>query len=259
MIGKSVAWCVSTVRDSWARAAVWMGLTPNSLTILGTLLTIMAGACFALGVKTGLNRYFLIGAGLLCFSIGCDMIDGIVARLTGKATQFGAMLDSTMDRVSDFAIWAGLAFGFAWQEPANLTFIVLCLLGWLEASMISYVKARSEDFIDSCKVGYWQRGERSAATIISAFACNPAAYVVEQGILPMFTLLRRIFHARAVMAGRKPITNARIEGRWYHKIQPWLYPRMSWPYDLMTAAYIAFLVFFRIDPARWDVIRFWLD
>lgn len=258
MIGKGIGWFVSSMRDALARLVVKLRIPPNVITVLGTIFTIGAGACFAVSIKTDEKVWCIFAGVLLYFSIACDMLDGVVARLTGRSSRFGAFLDSSMDRVSDFAIWAGLAFGYAWLEPANITFVMLAFLGFFSASMISYVKARSEDFIESCKVGYWQRGERCAAVIIAAFACNPAALVVEQSILPLFTLAHRFLHARAVMAGRKPVMNARVEGKWYHKIQPWLYPRMSWPYDIMTAVYIAFLIFARFDPAKYDFIRYWI-
>lgn len=257
MIGKSIGWLFSVARDALTRGLVFLRVTPNTLTVIGTLLTIAASACFAMNIKTGDWRWSLAAACWLFASSGCDMLDGAVARLGGKGTKFGALLDSTMDRVSDFAIWAGLGFGFIWRDPANLTFAGLCALGFLEAVLISYVKARAEDIIEDCSVGYWQRPERCAGTIIAAFACNMPAYVVEMSILPIFTLLRRVLHARAVMLGRSPVTRA-SEGRWYHKIQPWLYPRASWPYDLMTGVYIAWLIWAPVDPDRWDILRWWL-
>ncbi|MBN1553588.1 MAG: CDP-alcohol phosphatidyltransferase family protein [Phycisphaerae bacterium] len=257
MIGKHIGWVFATARDALARGLIRLHVTPNTLTMIGALLTIGAGVCFALNIKTGCWEWSLSAAGFLFGSFACDMLDGTVARFAGSGTKFGALLDSTMDRISDFAIWAGLGFGFIWREPANYTFAGLCALGFLEAVMISYVKARAEDIIEDCSVGYWQRPERCAATIIAAFACNLPAYVVELSLLPIFTLLRRVLHARAVMAGHAPITSAR-RGTWRHKIQPWLYPRASWPYDIMTGAYIAWLIWGPVDPSRWDILRWWL-
>jgi len=258
MIGRAIGWVVSSLRDAVARALVRAGVTPNMLTGFGAAATVGAGVCFALALKTNNMDWCILAAVLLYISFCSDMLDGAVARFSGQATKFGAFLDSCMDRAGDFAIWAGLAMGFAWQSPANLTFVALSMLGFFEAVMISYIKARSEDFIFSCQVGYWQRPERCSAVIIAAFACNPAALVVEQSILPIFTMFRRAGHTWAILAGRRPVTNARLDGKWYHKIQPWLYPRASWPYDIMTAAYIAFLIFARFDPAEWDILRDWL-
>lgn len=257
MIGKAIGWIFAAARDVLTRGLVFLRVTPNTLTILGTLLTVTAGVCFALNIKTGRWEWSLAAACWLFGSFACDMLDGAVARLGGKGSNFGALLDSTMDRISDFAIWAGLGFGFIWRNPANYTFAGLCALGFLESVMISYVKARAEDIIENCSVGYWQRPERCAATIIAAFACNMPAYVVMMSVLPMFTLLRRVLHARTLLRGRTPVTRAR-DGRWYHKLQPWLYPRASWPYDIMTGLYIAWLIFGSVDPTGWDILRRWL-
>lgn len=257
MIGKSIGWLFATARDAVARGLIRLGVTPNTLTVFGALLTLLAGAVFAVHIRSGRWEWSLAAAGLLFGSFACDMLDGTVARLGGRGTKFGALLDSTLDRVSDFAIWAGLGFGYVWRQPANLTFAALCALGFLEAVLISYVKARAEDLIDDCSVGYWQRPERCAATIISAFACNMPACIVELSVLPVFTLLRRLYHAWAVMNGRTPVVRA-TEGTWVHKLQPWLYPRASWPYDGMTGLYIAWLIWGPVDPDRWDVLRQWL-
>lgn len=257
MIGKSIGWCFATVRDALARGLIRLGVTPNTLTMIGTGLALVAGVCFALNIKTGDRAWSLWAACLLFGSFGCDMLDGAVARMGQSGTPFGAVLDSTMDRVGDFAIWAGLGFGFLWRDPANITFVCLCAVGFLEAVMISYVKARAEDIIDNCGVGYWQRPERCVGMIIAAFACNLPAYVIGLSILPAFTLLRRILHTRAILAGRTPVLYAR-EGKWYHKLQPWLYPRASWPYDVMSGSYIAWLIWAPVNPEQWDVLRWWL-
>jgi CDP-diacylglycerol---glycerol-3-phosphate 3-phosphatidyltransferase len=258
MIGKTVGWFFKTWRDSWARGLVRLGVTPNALTVFGTLCSVAAGGVLGMATWTDEPRYSLLAGGFLFLAFAGDMLDGAVARIGGKSTTFGALLDSTLDRVSDFALWAGLGVGYILRDPPNVTFALLCMVGFAEAVLISYVKARAEDFVDHCGVGYWQRGERSAGIIIAAFACNPHAYVVELSILSLFTVLRRILHARALLAGRSPVTDARTRGRWYHKLQPWLYPRATWPYDLLTITYIAFLIFGPVDPDRWDLLRRWL-
>ncbi len=266
MIGKSRGWGFVAVRDAIARGLVKLGVTPNGLTVFGTLMMIAAGVCYALGAgqsfawsldpRGSSGAFLLLGGALVVASSACDMLDGAVARLGNKGSQFGAILDSTLDRISDFTVYAGIALYYAFHSPANPTFALLSMLCFLEAFMISYVKARAENEIDNCGVGYWVRGERTAAIIIATFAYNVPALLVQQAALPIFTLLRRIFHTRSVLRGKKPVTNAR-EGRWWDKIQPWLYPRGSWPYDVITAICIAWLIFAPVNPQRWDVIRWW--
>ena len=97
-------------------------------------------------------------------------------------------------------------------------------------------------FIKFCTVGYWQRGERSAAILIATFAHNIPALVVQQALLPLLTVLRRIFYTKAVIEGRTPVTNVR-EGSIWLKLRLWRWPRMSLPYDVVTAINIAWLIF----------------
>ncbi|MCD4823559.1 MAG: CDP-alcohol phosphatidyltransferase family protein [Phycisphaerae bacterium] len=256
-IGRSVGWFFSRSRDGIARVLVRCRVTPNMLTIFGVVLTVLTGVCMALGVSTGKGVFFGFAVYLLYCCAACDMLDGAVARIGGKGSKFGALLDSTTDRVSDFALWAGLAMGFAMLPKPNLTFVLLCMIAFLNGFMISYIKARAEDLIESCPVGYWQRGERFAAILFGCLGCNPGALVVQQAISPAFTALRRLFYAKAVMEGKNPPTDPR-QGRWYHKIQPWYWPRMSLPYDLITLANIAWLFWGPVDPARWDILGKWI-
>ena len=266
MIGKGVGWCFATAREWVASGLVRMGVTPNELTIFGALLMIAAGVCYPLGAgqsfawsldPRGSSGAFLLLAGVLIFcSSACDMLDGAVARLSKKGSPFGAILDSTLDRISDFAIYAGIATYYAFRSPVNPTFMLLSMICFLNAIMISYVKARSENIIDNCGVGFWVRGERTAAVLIATLAYNIPALIIQQATIPIFTFLQRILHTRAVLKGKTPVTTAR-QGRWWHKIQPWLYPRGSWPYDIITVAHIAWLIWAPIEPAKWDVIKWW--
>lgn len=258
MIGRAVGMAFATARDFLARGLVRAGVTPNTLTLTGTGFTVAAGACYALGAgahfawslaPVGANAWLLIAFGLLILSSACDMLDGAVARLGNLKTPFGAFLDSTMDRFSDFAIYGGIALYYARCQPANLTFVLLSMLAFLNAFLISYTRARAEDLIESCTVGYWQRGERSAAVLIASASYNMPALVVQQSLFPLMTVLRRMLHTRSVLAGRTPPKDIR-DASWLVRIQPWRYRRMSWPYDLITIANIAWLIFLPI-PA-WD-------
>jgi CDP-diacylglycerol--glycerol-3-phosphate 3-phosphatidyltransferase len=258
VIGDSVGGFFSAWRDTWGRGLARLGVTPNGLTLLGAVLMVASGVLLCLAAKTGAWWWSAAAAFAMFWSLGCDMLDGAVARFSGRGSPFGAVLDSTVDRISDFAIWAGLAIGYAWREPANLTFTLLAMLAFLWGLLISYVKARAEDFIDDGGVGYWQRGERGAGTLIAITFCNPFSLTVMMATLPFFTAMRRLLHARAKLAGREPIRDARKTKTWRYKIQPWLYPRATWPYDLMTLTYIAFLIFARFNPDDYDILGRWL-
>jgi len=261
MLGRAVAFGFSTARDFVARGLIRIGATPNAVTLAGLVFTAGAGVCFAIGAQigrpgwtlrpqAGANAYLLLAAWLLVMSFGCDMLDGAIARIAGKGTRFGAFLDSSVDRFSDFLIYAGIAASYAWSSPANLTFVLLAMVAFLNGFMISYTRARAEDLIDSCSVGFWQRGERMAAVLIAALAHNIPALVLQQAISPFFTVLRRIMHTRAILAGKEPVTDPRNGSR-LHKIRIWEWPRMTVPYDAAVLLNIAWLVFARIEAVDW--------
>jgi len=262
MIGRAVGWSFSATRDFIARGLIRCGVSPNLLTLTGMVFTTAAGVCYAVGAQSRFafcldptaeaNAYLLLAGTLLILASACDMLDGAVARLGQKHTRFGAFLDSTLDRGSDFSVYAGIAVCYAWSSPANVTFVLLSMLAFFNAFMISYTRARAEDIIEQCHVGYWQRGERSAAILIATFAYNSPALLVQQALLPMLTVLRRIVHTWRVIEGKPVVTDPR-KGKFWLKIRLWRWPRMTLAYDLVTALNIAWLVFARF-PAR-DIIR----
>lgn len=259
MIGRSIGAFFVWARDHVARFLIRLRVTPNMLTLTGMVLTALAGACYAVGSgSTGIGHprgaYLLFAAALLILSSACDMLDGAVARLGNLKSTFGAFLDSTLDRYSDFAVYAGIGVYYAWASPANITFVLMSMLAFFNGFMISYTRARAEDLIPECRVGYWQRGERSAAILIATFSFNIPALVVQQSLLPMLTALRRVFYTKHVIEGKSPITDPRQGGFWL-KIRLWRWPRMTWPYDIVTGINIAWLIFAPVDAQAWDLLR----
>ncbi len=264
MIGRALSSGLAAARGALARGLIRLGVTPNVLTLLGAALTAGAGACFALGAGgrfawslapgTAPGAYLLLGGVLLVLSSACDMLDGTVARISGRKTEFGAFLDSTLDRFSDFAVYAGIATYYARLPTANVTFMLLALVAMLNAFLISYAKARAEDFIASCGVGFWQRGERSTAVLIAAFAHNIPALLVQQAALPMLTVWRRISHTRAEIRAKR--TGMRpAESPLLRKLRIWRQPRGSLGYELTVAINIAWLIFAPVQPV--DLLRRW--
>ena len=258
MIGRAIGLGIATARDRLATGLIRLGVRPNTLTLAGLVVTTAAGVCIALGASRRFgwslrpadpaNAYLLLAGVLLVLSAACDMLDGAVARLARQGTELGAFLDSTLDRYADFAIYAALAVHYAAASPANVTFVLLCALAVFHAFMISYTRARSEGLAHPCSVGYWQRGERSTAMLIAVFAYNIPALLLQQAVLPALTVIRRILHTKAVLAGQTPITDPR-QGNLWLKLRLWRWPRASIPYDLVTGLNIAWLIFARFHPA----------
>jgi len=265
MIGIAIGKGFSAVRDALARGLVKLGVSPNVLTVFGAVCNLAAGACLALGSATSfswtlnvrpLNDYhpspYPLLAGVLLFLCAAgDMLDGAVARLTGKSTTFGAFLDSTLDRFSDFFIYLGIAFYFALRGNVTHTLLPFVCIFW--ATMISYTRARAEDLIRSCTVGYWQRGERMVGMLCASFACNVPALLWQQALLPLFTVLARIRYTYRSSSGQPFETDPRKTGRALDRLKWWAYPRKTWQYDVMSGIYIAFLIFAPI-PASFDPI-----
>ena len=256
MIGRGVGAGFVAARDFLAKGLVRAGVTPNTLSLAGMVITAAAGVCYALGAdrpfawglhpRAPANAYLLLAGALMVLALACDMLDGAVARLGNCKTRFGAFLDSTLDRYSDFAVYVGIAAAYACRNPANVTFVLLSMLAFFNSFMISYARARAEDLIESCRVGFWQRGERSAGILIATFAHNIPALVVQQAALPFLTVLRRILYTRAVLQGKSPPTDPRQGGFWL-KARLWYWPRMTVPYDFVVGVNIAWLLFARFD------------
>lgn len=152
-----------------APVADWMvakRVNPNTITTVGTLCSMTAGAIYASGhIRTagwvfGLTALF-------------DVLDGTVARRTGRSTVFGAFYDSTLDRVADGAILGGLTIFFARNDVHHsipplmgTPMVAVLLLGIIGTFLTSYTRARAESLGIDAKVGILQRPER--VTLLSA-------------------------------------------------------------------------------------------
>ncbi|MDD4859788.1 MAG: CDP-alcohol phosphatidyltransferase family protein [Dehalococcoidales bacterium] len=126
-------------------------VTPNAVTVIGFLVTVLAAA------YVGVGELFI--GGLVVLAAGfMDMLDGALARLTNRATRFGAVLDSTLDRLSEASLLLGILVLFARQGLVAESLLVgLTLVGSL---MVSYLRARVEGIGIECKVGLFTRAER---------------------------------------------------------------------------------------------------
>ena len=134
---------------------------PNVLTFVGLLINIGGAVLLAQG------RFF--AAGLVIIGAGIfDMVDGRVARETNRVTRFGGFFDSVLDRYSDLALLMGLLVYYA-SINRNL-YVVLTAIVMTGSVMISYTRARAENAIPSCKVGFMERPERVVLLIIGALA-----------------------------------------------------------------------------------------
>ncbi|REE94690.1 phosphatidylinositol phosphate synthase [Thermomonospora umbrina] len=142
------------------RAVARTGVSPNTITVIGTV-GVVAGA---LGLFP--QGEFFWGTVVITAFVLFDMLDGAVARVTGKISRWGAFLDSTMDRVADAAIFAGLTVGLIDDDQRPLSFVALyCLVAGV---VVSYAKARAEGLGYTCDVGIAERSERLIIALVAA-------------------------------------------------------------------------------------------
>jgi CDP-diacylglycerol--glycerol-3-phosphate 3-phosphatidyltransferase len=178
-------------------------LTPNAISLTGFVLN-----CAAAGLVVG-RLFFLAGIAFIVGSI-MDTLDGRYSRMSGKGTEFGAFLDSTLDRLEEGIVLTAVAAYFAAQH--NQAAVAAVVAGVLGSLMVSYTRARAEALGVECKVGLATRPVR--VVIISAglvFARGaslghfsllaPAVYVLAG--LTVFTTLQRIVHVYGQLAARE--------------------------------------------------------
>lgn len=165
------------------RALALSKIHPNVLTFLGLLINIGAAALLAVG-QFRWAGVVIIGAGLF------DMVDGRVARETNRVTRFGGFFDSVLDRYSDLALLVGLLL---WYGSINRWgYVVLTAIVMTGSVMVSYVRARAENTIPACKVGFMERPERIVLFIIGALFDKMAPVLWVIAVLSNLTVIDRM-------------------------------------------------------------------
>jgi len=139
------------IADPVVRILSKTGITPNALTLINLALNIVAAYVIAIG-------HFIPGGILVLVSGLFDLLDGALARLAKKTTKFGAILDSTVDRMSEAAILFGLLIFYSGRGGRlEIVLIFAVLVG---SFLVSYVRARAEGLGWQCQVGLFTRAER---------------------------------------------------------------------------------------------------
>jgi CDP-diacylglycerol--glycerol-3-phosphate 3-phosphatidyltransferase len=180
-IGRTCNWLLVRIVGALALSRVH----PNVLTFLGLVINGVAAWLLATGRfwQAGL---VIIGAGIF------DMVDGRVARQTNQVTKFGGFFDSVIDRYSDLVLLIGL---LVYYGNANRSvYVVLTAVVMMSSIMISYTRARSENFLPQCKVGFMERPERIVLLIIGALFNKMAPVLWVIAVLGTFTVVGRIMY-----------------------------------------------------------------
>jgi CDP-diacylglycerol---glycerol-3-phosphate 3-phosphatidyltransferase len=159
MLGIHAREQVSRVTEPVARRLVAWGVTPDALTVIGTIG--VSGGALAFYPR----GHFLVGTLVITAFVFSDMLDGAVARVRGSSGQWGAFLDSTMDRIGDGAIFGALALWYAGNGNST-TYCAVALYDLVAGAVTSYAKARAESLGLTCNVGIAERSERLIAILV---------------------------------------------------------------------------------------------
>ncbi len=147
----------------------WLRLSPNAVTVLGTLLTFGSAVLIAMGLLRPAGIVLILGASL-------DIFDGALARLTGKSYSYGAFLDSTADRYSEAVVYLGMLILFL-SHHNELTSIGI-LIALTGSYLVSYVRARAQSLGFSCEGGLFARPERVVVTVLGLLISLQALQLV---------------------------------------------------------------------------------
>jgi len=169
VFGASIGRLGQRIIDAMVRWLAHGHINPNILTVIGVALNVGCGVLF------GMGRFFSAGIALVVANL-FDMLDGQVARLSGRVTRFGGFLDSSLDRLSDMVVFVGLMVFYARDTEFHSTLnVFLAGAGLMGSVMVSYASARAESLIPKCDVGFLRRPERVVLFIIGALSTHPGS------------------------------------------------------------------------------------
>lgn len=179
------------------------GISPNFITVAALLISFIAAYALSIGS--------FLTAGCLLFLAGFfDTLDGAIARLKGQSSLYGALLDSTLDRYSEFSIFFGLLIYY--RNDWIFFFIMLALLG---SVMVSYIKARAQSLGRTRTVGLMQRPERLAVLVFGALLNPLSPYIVSgspdfimKSFLVLLAVLTNATAIRRLREGKKDLASS---------------------------------------------------
>jgi len=227
-------------------------VNPNTLTAIGLGINIVAAAAIAVG-----HPHW--GAAVLFLAGMFDVLDGAYAREAGKVTSFGAFFDSTIDRFSDIVVFTGILYFYAFGEGKGLEgtrefYVILTCAALMGSVLTSYVRARAENIIPDCHVGYLERAERTVLMIIAAGSNHIYMGIWLIAVLSHMTVLRRIIHFRTELHRLDALAAKKESGAgegptstfFKNPLLNWVFfnfPRRTWQWDICCAIVIILCLF----------------
>jgi CDP-diacylglycerol---glycerol-3-phosphate 3-phosphatidyltransferase len=180
-IGDAFGYLFRTVVRSFAEARI----NPNILTFIGFCINVVAAYLFAYG-------YFRWAGATIFLASIFDLTDGPVARTTKRVTPFGGFIDSVLDRYSDLILLIGLLIYYG--RINRFWYVTLVAVAMIGSVMTSYTRARAENLIASCKIGFLERPERIVLILIGAIFDRMAPVLWVIVVFSHVTVIHRILH-----------------------------------------------------------------
>jgi CDP-diacylglycerol---glycerol-3-phosphate 3-phosphatidyltransferase len=163
-------------------------IDPNALTVTGTIFGLVASACIVF-------EHLFLGALALLLSGFFDMLDGALARSSGRVTVFGGFLDSVLDRYTDLLVMGGIFFFYV--THGSVRYACITFIAAVGTAIIPYARARAEAAALQCRSGLLERPERILLLLIGLLI--PAllsSVMVVLAVLSHVTVIQRIIHVR---------------------------------------------------------------
>lgn len=182
------------------RLAIALHLTPNTITVIGLLITIAASIMVA-------NGMLLLGAAVLTAGSLLDAVDGALARAQGGGTAFGGFLDSTLDRAGEATLFIGIGAWMLTSLGAPTWPMLALMLALAGSFLVSYSHARAEGIGLAANVGLAPRTERLVLVIAGValaglgFSAGLIGAVVLIAALTVATVIQRIWHVWRLSEG----------------------------------------------------------
>jgi len=158
MLQRSIKAPVTRVITPLCRGLLKAGITPNVISALGGL-----GSAASAILLFGTGHFFAAAIVTTLFVL-FDLLDGTMARISNSSSRWGALLDSTLDRISDAAILGSVAY---WLSRSNDRLVPVVLAVLILGSLISYIKARAEGLDIECNGGIAERTERLIIILVA--------------------------------------------------------------------------------------------
>ncbi|MFQ5458626.1 MAG: CDP-alcohol phosphatidyltransferase family protein, partial [Myxococcota bacterium] len=215
-------------------------------------INVLAAAAIATG-------HHYAGAVVLFLAGMFDVLDGAYARKAGKVSSFGAFFDSTIDRFSDIVVFTGILYFYAFGDGKGLEgrrefYTVLTAAALMGSVLTSYVRARAENIIPDCHVGFLERAERTVLMIIASGSNHIFMGIWLIAVLSHVTVIRRIVHFRTELHRLDAIARRGGEGpseaptstSFKNPLINWAFfnfPRRTWQWDVCCGIVILLCLF----------------